>query len=312
MEKKNNFDSIFNKLYDFESKINCSIKKTDICEFCKNENFVIDTGFQVCTNCGFQKRIYIDDKNPEWNFYIDNTNRKSNPIRCGLPTNELLPKSSMGTKMTKYTRSNNYRSIKQYQLWQAMPYKERNLNKIFNTIRLVCHNNNLNKCIVREAVNLYKKISERKLSRGSNRKGLIAASVYFACKIKDVPRSSKEIAKIFNLRTPVITKAIKMFQELDKSKSYLSSKPLDFINRYCSKLNLDSNIMKICKEHLELLRNNHIIYENTPPSIAASVIFYICKKFTNKDMTKHKISKICDVSAVTISKCYNKMLLYYK
>ena len=135
-----------------------------------------------------------------------------------------------------------------------MPYKERNLNRIFQNIKIVCRNGNLNNCIIQEAINLYKKVSEKKLSRGSNRKGSIAASVYFACKKKNVPRSTKEIGKMFNLASPIITKAIKTFQELNRNELYQSSKPSDFIRRYCSKLKLSDKYMLLCEKVLDIIR----------------------------------------------------------
>ena len=61
---------------------------------------------------------------------------------------------------------------------------------------------------------LYKIISQTKISRGSNRKGIIAACVYFACKDCNVPRSSKEVAEIFNINGTVMTKGVKKCQEI--------------------------------------------------------------------------------------------------
>ena len=68
-------------------------------------------------------------------------------------------------------------------------------------------------------------ITEIKISRGSNRIGIIAACVYFACKSYNVPRSSKEIADIFDINITVMTKGCKNFtniMNLDKKnkKSY--------------------------------------------------------------------------------------------
>ena len=49
----------------------------------------------------------------------------------------------------------------------------------------------------------------QKISRGSNRKGIIAACVYFACKECEVPRTPKEIASMFTIDITVMTKGIK-------------------------------------------------------------------------------------------------------
>ena len=60
--------------------------------------------------------------------------------------------------------------------------------------------------IIDEASSLYTIISSTKISRGSNRKGIIAACVFYACKECNVPRSSKEIANMFDIDITVMTK----------------------------------------------------------------------------------------------------------
>ena len=104
--------------------------------------------------------------------------------------------------------------IRRYQQWQGMPYKERSLYKVFTEITDICKKNNIPNIIITEAKSLYTIVSETKISRGANRKGIIAACVYFACKECSVPRSSKEISEMFSLDTTVMTKGCKKFQEI--------------------------------------------------------------------------------------------------
>ena len=50
-----------------------------------------------------------------------------------------------------------------------------------------------------EALRQHKKISSMKTFRGFNRDGIIAASVYIACRIHNYPRTAKEIATKLNI-----------------------------------------------------------------------------------------------------------------
>ena len=149
----------------------------------------------------------------------------------------------------------------------------------------------------------------------SNRKGIIAACVYFACKDCNVPRSSKEIAEIFNITPPtVMTKGIKKCQEIicmnKKNKHRLSQStpisPISLIERFCNKLCISEEETKIIRSICEKSIDENIISENTPPSIAAGCIFYFNKK-NNNGLTKKKISDICRTSEVTINKCCKKL-----
>ena len=73
----------------------------------------VESGYITCTNCNQRKRKYIDSENPEWRYFGSKDNKRSNPNRCGLPTNHLLTKSSMGTRMS-YSNKYNYKMIKTF------------------------------------------------------------------------------------------------------------------------------------------------------------------------------------------------------
>jgi transcription initiation factor TFIIB len=189
-----------------------------------------------------------------------------------------------------------------------MSYKERSLYNIFDNITVNAVNNGISQSIIEEAKNLYKKLSESKISRGENRSGLIASSIYMSCKTHKVPRSAKEIAKIFNLKTTTMTKGCKKFQDLMKIELE-STNANDFIERFCSKLHLSSEIRELCKHIIQKSTELNVVSSNTPPSIAAATI-YMCVVITKTDISKKDISSVCEISQVTLSKCYKKLYEY--
>ena len=165
---------------------------------------------------------------------------------------------------------------------------------------------------------MYKKLAETRISRGSNRKGIIASCIYKACKIKNVPRSAKEIADIFQLSVTNMTKGCKKFDEImnlnknDNEQVRLStSHSDDFIKRFCSKLNINNDISDICEYVCKNAEEYSLVSENTPPSIAAGSIYLVCS-LLNINITKKAISISCKISEVTISKCYKKLFRYHK
>ena len=76
-----------------------------------------------------------------------------------------------------------------------MPYKERSLYKVFGYIEDICNKNNIPLKIIEESKALYSIISKTKISRGNNRDGIIAASLYFSCKLNGVPVVQKKYQK---------------------------------------------------------------------------------------------------------------------
>ncbi len=291
----------------------------EICELCNQVTIQNNQGTIICTSCGNVKEIVIES-GAEWRYYGSEDSKNSDPTRCGMPTNQLLPESSYGSTISyKNNESYEMRKIRNYHGWQSMPYKERSLYGVFDEIQVKALRGGINSCIIEEAKIFYKKIAESKISRGSNRRGLIASCIYKACKVKNVPRSHKEIAEIFGVDIKHVTKGCKKFDELMnikkeniKSSNIVGSCSTDYIQRFCSKLSIGPNILKICKHVCVAAEKHGLISENTPPSLASGSIFLVTNLLNIKNITKKEISSICGISEVTISKCYKKLLLYHE
>ena len=54
---------------------------------------------------------------------------------------------------------------------------------------------------------------------------------------------------------------------------------------------------------------NKIVKENTPSSIVSGSIYLVCM-LTNQNISKQNVANICQVSEVTIGKCYKKVYEY--
>ncbi len=307
MDLNQHFDFL-DELHEKEKDVEVVEKKC--CDL--KENFLVNDGLIECKCC--HNTIYNISDNPEWRYYGSNDSKNSDPTRCGMPVNTLLPESSIGSSISYQKNTKTMNQIRKYQQWNGMPYKERSLYKVFLTIQDTCKKDGLPTIISNEAKSLYKIISSTKISRGANRIGIIAACVYFACKQCKVPRSSKEIADCFNINITVMTKGCKKAQEIihmnkinkDRLSSPESIQPNDFIDRFCNKLEISDSdkheIYSVCETAISM----NIISENTPPSIAAGCIYYICK-LKSLTITKKTISDICKISEVTINKCCKKL-----
>jgi transcription initiation factor TFIIB len=273
-----------------------------------NEN-ILTEGVFVCKKCFTLENRFIDG-NAEWRYYGYEDNKASNPTRVGTPSNIFIPKSSLGTIIgTENVKSNGYefQRIRRYQMFQSMPYKERSLLHVMESMNASASNYGIPSSIIEDAKMMYKNVSDKKISRGDNRNGLIASSVYMSCKTNKVPRSAKEIANMFNLNITTMTKGCKKFHDLTKIVTQ-SSDPNDFIVRFCSKLN-KNDIVELCMYVIEKSEEFSIVSENAPPSIAAGCI-YLVSVCCELNISKKEIAKACEISEVTINKCYKKLYKY--
>ena len=304
-----------------EKSVECiyrSCGQRETCDTCNSSVAISDEGFLVCMNpkCSI---IYTDivDQTAEWRYYGVDDNQNIDPTRCGLPVNPLLVESSFGCKiLCDGISSYEMRKIRRYTEWQSSPHKEKTQYNEFQHITIIANNAGIPKIIIDEALRCHKKISEHQTFRGSNRDGIIAASVYVAFRIHDCPRTAKEIATIFNLDNTSATKGCKnavcIINEIEndmhnsEKTSFCKTRPEAFIERYCTRLQINGELTKLCQFIALRIDKNNLIPENTPHSIAAGIIYFV-SQICGLTISKKDVNKISETSEVTINKCYKKL-----
>lgn len=279
---------------------------TDTCVFCGKGNLIQDEGQIICTDCNAITSRVID-MGAEWRYYGIDDSRDEDPARCGLPTNDLLPKSSMGSIIgNKKGDSRDMRRIRMYQLWNSMPYWERTLYNVFDKIVNNTSNHGIPAKVLNDAKVMYKNASEKKISRGDNKEGLIASCIYYACQANKMPRSPKEVARMFHIDLSVLTKGNARFQSLMRMQVECSNSS-EYVGRFGNNLNLNAEDIQKCKDLARKLDELDVVSENSPTSVAAGTIYYYVTK--NKlRVTKKQIATICEVSEVTIMKANKRIL----
>jgi transcription initiation factor TFIIB len=166
---------------------------------------------------------------------------------------------------------------------------------------------------------IHKDISEQKMFRGMNRDGIKAASIYISCRQNGCPRTAHEIAEIFRLDKTSATNGCSMAVSImsnikrnsgsgiaDMSQDLCSTKPSSFIERYCSRLNINTELTMLSKFIAQKIERDISISDNTPHSIAAGIVYFISQT-CNLPISKTDVKKVCGVSEVTINKCYKKL-----
>lgn len=312
LNNMNDVWNIFNDFDDSKKKINIDDDNKCINKCCNSNNLMLIEYNYTCLDCNTIQDKFIDPL-AEWRYYGSDDSKRSDPTRCGMPVNDLLPELSLGSVIsTEFNKNSSYEmyTITKYQKWNSTSYKERTLCEIIDNITLNASNSGISQSIINDAKIFYKQIADKKISRGVNRNGLIASSVYMSCKANKVPRSAKEIAKVFNINVTTMTKGCKKFHDIMKTNMSCSN-PEDFIMRFCCNLNIEEKYINLCIIIINKADEYSIVSENAPPSIAAGTIFLV-SNLCNLKINKKDISKLCDISEVTINKCYKKLDKYKK
>jgi transcription initiation factor TFIIIB Brf1 subunit/transcription initiation factor TFIIB len=304
-------ESYFNELDIIQSSSIPKVLIPDTC--CSNlENWAISEEKTLCRCCN--EEITILSNSPEKVY-----EGGKNTSRTGMPTSELLPDSTTGSVICpNFIQNSSMRNIARLNSYNGIPYKTRSLLIVFNTISSNCNRHNVSKKIINESQGIYKIISKFKISRGSNRSGIIAACIFLAAKNCAAARSSAEIAKIMNIEKKVVTKGIKQLNDIIRVNRIPLDRinhdrvtAIDLIDRICY------TIPEISEDHISEIKllcgycNENFSKELsscTPPSLAASIInFYVLGNKLSVD--KNIISDKATVSVVTIQKITNILQL---
>ena len=293
-------------------------KEGSVCKNCKSPNLLDDgKGNTVCDECAVVNAEFLDDS-PEMN----NQEGESNNSRYGAPSSYFYPKASLGTKIV----SKGYNKLSMIQKQGQMPYKEKSLMEVLETIQLKCKKYGITQSIIDCAKILYKKVSESVHLKGNrkgkniimrciNRRAMIAACLFHACKLQKETRSPKEIADIYDLEIKHVNRGCRKFCDIIDSNTLFyqikSSQSSDFIDRFGKKLNIDKQYINISKDVSNNIHKLDLASTHEPPSVAAGCILLVCNYY-NIQLCKKQISEVFGISDVTISKTFRKIHPFHK
>lgn len=289
--------------------------KKERCKVCKSTELEKIENKLVCSSCGNVLREFLNS-----NAQFESADNGGSSYGC--PSSYFFPNSALGCKI----KSRKFSKIANLQRQGQMPYEEKSLMEVMNSIQKKCLKYQITQKIIDTAQILYKKISECKHTKGKrkgksiimrciNRHSLIASCVYYACKLENTPRSPKEIAAIYNLEVKHVNRGCRKFLEYVDISSYFNKikacQASNFIARYSNELNLSNDILELAQQITENIHTLDIASNHEPPSVAAASILLVCKSL-KKDINKKHISEVFQISDVTISKTFRRIYPYHK
>ena len=311
----------------FDTKDVPDIKEGHICPDCSTDAHVDigDNDEVICNACG-NHLGYLIDSSAEYRWF-GSEDRNPDPSRVGNPLNPLLPESSLGIRiLTRPGDSKVMRRIRQYHLWNIMPYRERTLWSVFEMLHVRASNAGISMAIVEETKQLYAQVSPLCICRGQQKDALLAACLYESLKRHDTPRRPAEIATIFQIDAKLITRGVKQFSGLleehhhtaaptncvtiEKKTETPSTNFRHYLEPAIFRLetprSLHGHILEYATKFGGMIDELGICPETTPSSLAASALSLACEKLT-LEKTNADIAKVCSISAATLQKCLKRI-----
>jgi transcription initiation factor TFIIB len=152
---------------------------------------------------------------------------------------------------------------------------------------------------------IYREAWENDLIHGRSIEKILAASIYMACRKDNVPRTLDELENATKVGRKDIIKTSKLLaSRLDMRLT--PSSPLEYVSRFCAKLNLKRPVEERAREIVNRALEKHITSGRGPTGIAASAI-YIAAILCGDRKTQKDVSEATGVTEVTLRVRYKEL-----
>jgi transcription initiation factor TFIIB len=179
------------------------------------------------------------------------------------------------------------------------------LIQAFNELDIVKDKLALPDAVVEKSAYIYRKAKSNGLTRGRTISGLVAASIYAACREMGTPRTLKDIAAAANINRKYLAKAYRLLLiELDIKVPLVDQ--IKCIARVANKANLTEKTKRQAIRIMDEITQMQISAGKNPMGLAATILYLSCLK-TGENKTQTDISQAAGVTEVTLRNRFKEL-----
>jgi transcription initiation factor TFIIB len=154
--------------------------------------------------------------------------------------------------------------------------------------------------IMDQALSIYKRVVQLRLTTGRCIENLIAASTFIACRMRGLPRTMEEIAQTANISLKVLAKNYRLIlRELKIQIRPVG--PKYFVERFSTDLDLTPDVKNHALKLLDLVEESPALVGKDPKGLAAAALYVAIRELGRKEhRSQTQISEIAHISEVTL------------
>jgi transcription initiation factor TFIIB len=299
-----------------------------LCSICNNDFQTVsdpESGEIICNICGIvlseEKKLPLHPRVQEEMTVISHANtttntnlqynENNNNILFNIESCTIIGKSNVDAIGKRISNDMQNRIDKLRILEKRTRYinpKDRNLKYAFMKLNNIKYKLGLSNTIAEKSFYLYRKASSLGLVQGRTTEGILSAAVYLACKEFGTPKTLKEISDITNLKIKSISKYSRLLIFGLDLKPIPVIDPIKCIIKIANNLKLDEKTKHKAIKIMKEIMKEEIHVGKNPLSIAASIIYAVCKTKEENDKTQLEIANSADISAVVVRERYNDLI----
>jgi transcription initiation factor TFIIB len=285
--------------------------KPIVCEFCKNDSVIFDTGsFEyVCSSCGC---VSNQDPNSDTAVNYRSNSGYTDRTRTGMPESLAVHNKGLSTligigdtdargKALEPSQKNNMQRLRTWNnRAQLNDSVSRNLEKALKLLNNFGDKLYLSQAVMEGAAYIYRKAAIKKLAKGRSTLGLVGAALYAACRETATPKTITDIANACNISTKDIMSHYKLIlKELSLQMPVLRGP--EYVTLICNRLQMSEKTKREALRIFSMVQKCRISIGKNPRALAGSII-YLASQNCNEFLRQVEICQVAEISTVSLRK----------
>lgn len=285
---------------------------TDKCPLCEGEKPVLDyyTGEVICTICGCVLNDLVVNRDKNGLTYTEvpeSTESHGSAISPsiydkGLSTVIMGNKDAYGTRLSKETLTDMRRLQKHDNRSKINDSISRNLSIAMTELDRLTSALGLPHNVKENAATIYRKTLKEDLIRGRSIDSFVAASVYTACRMQNIPRPLKTVAEESKREYQEVSMTYRLILKELNLKPPIDD-PLKYVPKLAAKIGVSRQTELRAIEVLQLAREQQALTGKDPRGLSAAAI-YLASQESGEHIVQRTIAKAAETTEVTLRNRY--------
>jgi transcription initiation factor TFIIB len=284
------------------------------CPKCGKNSMVTDgVGAELCcSSCGLVLKDKIVENGPEWRTFANDG--KDDRSRTGTPTSIVMHDMGLATVIGAANKDASGRllsgsmasTVERLRTWdrrsQVHESADRNMKQAFNELRRLSERLAVSGSVAERAAYFYRKALERGLVRGRAITSIMAASLYAACRDREIPRTLKDVAAASNVKKKDLARSYRLLhREMDFRMPVAD--PVKCVSAIASRAAMSEMTQRRAREILFMAKEARLSAGKDPMGLAASALYVACM-LGGEEKSQKEVAGAARVTEVTIRNRY--------
>jgi len=277
------------------------------CDTCTSPRILVIGNEVVCGDCGMVLGVTNASSEPEWRAF--SKEEREQRERTGAPLSQSIHDKGLSTVIGK-PRSGASREQKEMvsriKKWQVRSRihssTDRNLIQAMSELSRLSEKLHIPRQVKEKAATVYRQALDKDLVRGRSIAAIVAASLYAACRISDIPRTLSQVASETSVSKKDIARCYRLIVRETEIRMPVPD-PNSKISTIASKIGITEATQQLAGDLLNAAKEKKITAGKDPMGLAAAALYIACQ-LNEEIKTQKAIANAAGVTEVTIRNRY--------